>query len=80
LIYKTLKVKPNSHQNKLTILDDGTWLVSLTALPIKGEANKELLAFLASSLKIPKSKINILKGSQSRYKRVEIDVNEEIYI
>ena len=76
MIYKAIKVKPNSHQNKFLVSQDGNWLVDLTAQPVKGEANKQLIEYLSEILKIPKRKINIQKGSQSKFKKVELDIEE----
>lgn len=77
MIYKAIKVKPNFRQNKFLVLqDDGNWLVHLTAQPVKGEANKQLIEYLSEILKIPKRKINIQKGSQSKFKKVELDIEE----
>lgn len=38
-----------------------------------GEANKELISFLAKHFKIPKSSIKLIKGEKSRYKIIQID-------
>ncbi len=77
MITKFVKVKPNAHQNKIVVSDDGAWLIHLTALPVKGEANKQLVAYLSTILKLPKQKINILKGANTKFKKIEIDIEDD---
>ena len=47
--------------------------VYLTAVPVDGKANKELIKLLAEKLNISKSKINIIKGEKNKEKIIEID-------
>ncbi len=42
--------------------------VKLTVSPIKGSANKHCIKFLSSFFKIPKSRIEINRGSTSKEK------------
>jgi uncharacterized protein YggU (UPF0235/DUF167 family) len=44
----------------------------LAAPPEKGAANRELIAFLARELEVPKGSLKISHGSQSRAKMVEV--------
>lgn len=46
--------------------------VYLTAVPVEGKANKELIKLLANKLGISKSKIIILKGERDKNKILEI--------
>lgn len=46
--------------------------VYLTAVPIDGKANKELIKLLSKELNINKSKISIIKGEKSKKKVIEI--------
>jgi hypothetical protein len=52
---------------------DGTLKVKLTAAPVDGEANKELIKLLSKEWGVPKSNINIIKGLTSRNKIVGIE-------
>ena len=49
--------------------------ISVVAVPEKGKANKELIAYLSSLLKLPKSAFNIIYGETDRYKKIEIDAD-----
>jgi len=46
--------------------------VYLTAVPIDGKANKELIKLLSKELNINKSKISIIKGEKNKEKVLEI--------
>ena len=46
--------------------------VYITAAPVKGKANKELIKLLAKELEISKSEIRILKGEKNKEKVLEI--------
>ena len=51
--------------------------VRLHALPIDGAANDALVALLAERLRVPRRAIQIVAGSTSRAKTVEIDGTTE---
>ena len=44
--------------------------VSVLSVPEKGKANKELIDLLAKSLKLAKSKIELISGEADRYKKL----------
>ena len=68
----TIKVIPRAHKNSIVSYDNGILKVRLHAVPEKGEANEELIEFLADVFDLPKSSITILRGQTSRIKHVEI--------
>ncbi len=47
--------------------------IYLTAVPVDGKANKELIKLLSEELNISKSKINIIKGEKSKEKIIEVE-------
>ena len=47
--------------------------VYLTAVPVDGKANKELIRLLSKKLNISKGKIDIIKGKKSKEKIIRID-------
>ena len=47
--------------------------VYLTAVPINGKANRELIKLLSKELNVSKSKINIITGEKNKEKIIEID-------
>lgn len=72
---KIVKVKPNSQQQKIEELADGSLNVHLKSPPIDGKANEELIKLLAKKFDVPKSAITIKSGVTSRNKLIIIDKN-----
>ena len=67
-----LRVYPNAARNEVTGFEGGVWRVRVAAPPLKGKANKELIAFLARKLGLKKGDLTILKGHTSRTKLVSV--------
>ena len=68
-----LHVYPNARRNEVNGLADGIWQVRVAAPPVKGKANRELIAFLRRALGVVKSSLAILKGQTSRHKVIAVD-------
>ena len=51
---------------------DGVWLVKIAAPPVKGKANRELLAFLSQRLDVSPGALTIIKGYTGRKKTVAV--------
>lgn len=72
-----IKATPNSAKNKIngkfTDEKNQEYLkINLAAVPEDGKANEELIRFLSELLKIPKSKIEVIRGNVARIKVVKI--------
>jgi uncharacterized protein len=65
-----VKVIPKSHKNELAGWENEELKVRLRAVPEKGEANEALIAFLAKTLNLSKSSLQLTHGETSRHKRV----------
>lgn len=70
--------KPNAKQSKLIKISKGEWHIALQAKPQEGEANKELIRFLSTLLRVPKTQIILEKGVASRYKLVSLPENTKV--
>jgi uncharacterized protein (TIGR00251 family) len=70
-------VQPGASKNEFVGLygDPPRLKVKIKAQPQDGEANAEVITFLAKVLKISKSKIEIYRGHISRQKDVLIDLD-----
>ncbi len=69
----TVRVTPRSSRNEVSeILADGTVKIRLTAAPVDGKANENLVEYLAKVLDISKSSIEIVAGMTGREKLVTI--------
>jgi hypothetical protein len=73
-----VKVQPRSSRKGIEGVTGDTLKINLTAPPVDGAANEQLIEILSVELKIRKSSIRILKGASSRYKTVEIKGVKEI--
>jgi uncharacterized protein (TIGR00251 family) len=65
-----IKVVLKASQTEFVGWENDELKIRLAANPEKGEANKELIHFLARLLKIGKSKIEIVQGETSSHKRI----------
>lgn len=72
----SIYVKPNARQTKLLGKDARGFIIALKARPQDGEANAELIRFLAEFCHVPKTSIVILRGESSRHKQIEMPWNE----
>jgi len=69
----SLLVHPNAARNEVVGFSDGVLLVKISAPPVKGKANRELIAFLSQKLAVGKGTLTIVKGHTSRNKLIAID-------
>lgn len=67
----SVRVIPRSSKNALE-WEDRALKVRLTAAPVDGAANEALLTLLAQRLGLPKRNLQIVQGTASRHKTVEI--------
>jgi uncharacterized protein (TIGR00251 family) len=68
-----LKVTTNAVHSTITGYKDGVLLVKIAAVPVKGKANRELVALLSQALGVKKSAISIVKGQRSHNKIVSVE-------
>lgn len=73
-----LKVTPGAKKSEILGWEDdypgvGRVLkLKIAAPPVEGKANKEIEAFLAKTLGLPKSAVRIARGASARIKLVEL--------
>lgn len=69
----SLKVIPNASRDEISgWQEDGSLKLRIQSPPLDGKANKAVIAFLAKTLGIPKSRLSIERGESSRQKVVAI--------
>jgi uncharacterized protein (TIGR00251 family) len=73
----SIKTHPNAKQDKFAYQND-ILEVWIKAPATEDKANKYLINYLSQILDIPKSLISIRKGSQSKFKLIEINIATEI--
>ncbi|XP_037538545.1 UPF0235 protein C15orf40 homolog [Nematolebias whitei] len=69
----TVHAKPGSKLSSITGVSAETVDVSIAAPPADGEANAELIRYLAEVLDLKKSHVSLDKGSRSRDKLIRVD-------
>lgn len=67
-----LKVKPNSREQKVEVLPDGSFKVQVKSIADKGKANEEIVKILAKYFDVSRANIRIILGHDSPNKLVEI--------
>lgn len=71
--YNILVVPRSSRAEVVGDMADGTLKIKLTAAPVDGEANEQLVALLAKHFAVPKSAVKIIRGQTGRRKVVRVD-------
>ena len=71
-IVLTIRVVARASKPGLAGTRNGDYLIRLSAPPVDGAANAELIELLSTVLDIPKRNISIVSGERSRTKRVEV--------
>ena len=63
-------VQPRASKNMISGVHDGALKIKLTAPPVDNAANRMCLKFLAKSLGVSKSSLEISAGHNSRHKQI----------
>lgn len=75
----SLKVTPKSAKNAWRLSDAGDELqLTIQAVPEDGKANQAVLAFVAKSFGLAKSRVTLLSGDTSRHKRLQLIWTEPV--
>ncbi len=68
-----VRVTPRASRNEVVeVMSDGTVRIRITASPVDGEANENLVAFLAQLLNVSKSRVEIVAGLSGRDKLISV--------
>jgi uncharacterized protein len=74
-----VKVEPRSSRRQISgIMDNDILKVKLTAPPVDGSANEQLIELISETTGVKKSQIKIVRGLSSKRKLVEITGVEKI--
>ena len=72
-----VQVQPKSSRNQVDGFQDGALRVRVTAAPTEGQANAAVIALLAKTLGVSKSRLEIIRGYSARDKVVSVDTLTE---
>ena len=67
-----LHVTPRGSKNEITGWRGDSLCVKITAPPVEGAANTAIVKFIADSLNIRKSQVDMVSGDKSREKLLKI--------
>jgi len=65
-----LYVQPRAARSETVGLHDGALRLRITAPPVDGAANAEVVAFLAKELRVSKTRVELISGHRGRRKRL----------
>jgi len=68
----TVHVVPRASRTALAGLHDDALRIRLAAPPVDGKANRTLIEFVAKTLKVPRSQVQLLAGDTSRRKYLHV--------
>ena len=68
----SIRIQPRASKNEITRMENGGLKIRLTAPPVDGAANEALIRFLADTLSVTRSQVEIVSGHTSRDKIVRI--------
>ena len=69
----TVKIIPKANKTEIVgIQDDGTVKIRLMSPPVEGQANEELIRYLAEFLSVRPSDVEIVAGADSRKKLISV--------
>ena len=69
----TLHIQPRASRTEVAGVHGDALKLRLAAPPVDGEANEELVRFLARILGVPKGAVTIVRGATGRRKVVRVD-------
>jgi len=69
----SVRVQPRAPRTNIVGELGGALKIRLAAPPVDGEANEELIRFLAQIFNLPRKEIEIISGEKSRNKQLRIN-------
>lgn len=63
-----VQVKLNAKQESIEDLGENKFLIRLNVPPVDGKANKRIVELLSKHLRIPKTRLELIRGHQSKNK------------
>lgn len=76
-LYLTVRVVPRASRNEITGFHDGALRVRLTAPPVDGAANAELIKVLAKAFDVPPRDVSIIGGQTAKLKLIRINLRQK---
>ena len=71
-------VQPKASRDEIAGVQGDALKIRITAPPVDGKANKHLIAYLAKTFGLPKTRLQLLSGESSRKKLIAIPLPAKI--
>jgi uncharacterized protein len=68
-----IRVQPRAKRDEVVGERAGAIVIRLKAPPVDGKANAALIEFIANAARVPRSRVEIVRGATSREKTVRVD-------
>ncbi len=68
-----IRVQPRASRSEVVGPLGELLKIRLAAPPVEGEANRQLLRFLAREFRLPKTRVRLLRGERGRTKAIAVD-------
>jgi uncharacterized protein (TIGR00251 family) len=68
-----IRLQPRARRDEVVGARAGAIVIRVTAPPVDGRANAALCAFIAKRLRIPPSRVRVVRGQTSRDKVVRVE-------
>lgn len=72
-----IKAKPGSPKSFHKLLEDGRWLIAVTAPAVDGKANEAICTYLAKILDLRKADVEVKSGHVAPFKTIAIDAVQD---
>nr|VFJ95148.1 MAG: TIGR00251 family protein [Candidatus Kentron sp. LFY]VFK00678.1 MAG: TIGR00251 family protein [Candidatus Kentron sp. LFY] len=67
-----IQVQPRASRNEIVGIQGDRLKLRVTAAPVDGKGNEQVMKFLAREFRVPKSCLTVLAGARSRNKRIGV--------
>ena len=75
-----VQIQLRSSKDQIIGIHNGRLKIKISAPPVDGKANQNLIEFIAKALGVSKSKVEILKGHTSKLKTLKVSgITQEFY-
>jgi hypothetical protein len=68
-----VRLTPRAAREQVTLLDDGTLAVRVSAPPVDGRANAALERAVAGALGVARSRVSLVRGARGRDKTLRVE-------
>ncbi len=79
-VFFKVHVVPGSSRSEIAGAHNDSLRVRVTARPVEGAANEELISILAKTFKVSRSSVTIVSGARGRGKQVSVEGELETLI